>query len=279
MCPRAPCLSPQLCEEKNLVQEQLQAETELYAEAEEMRIRLAAKKQELEEILHEMEARLEEEEDRGQQLQAEKKKMQQQMLVTLMQGLWGGREMKGLRLTGRGRGPSALASSVKGFQNEDDVKVLSVGFLAHLSSMIHSFFSSRFSDGPLRKTWDVAEPLPSQSSERDTCHEKEPQMVREPQLSPCDTGNDCMDVSKSLTLGLGLCRWAALMSPKVWTGFDRQQCVRGGGLHNPRCESQLTWAKSAAHSYAFRLPLFPQRNLKTSWKKKKQPDKNCSWRK
>lgn len=71
----------QLTEEKNLLQEQLQAETELYAEAEEMRIRLAAKKQELEEILHEMEARIEEEEERGQQLQTEKKKLQQQMLV------------------------------------------------------------------------------------------------------------------------------------------------------------------------------------------------------
>ncbi|KAH0632072.1 hypothetical protein JD844_020133 [Phrynosoma platyrhinos] len=70
----------QLTEEKNQLQEQLQAETELYAEAEEMRIRLAAKKQELEEILHEMEARIEEEEERGQQLQAEKKKMQQQMM-------------------------------------------------------------------------------------------------------------------------------------------------------------------------------------------------------
>uniref|UniRef100_A0A8C4V242 Myosin heavy chain 11 n=1 Tax=Falco tinnunculus TaxID=100819 RepID=A0A8C4V242_FALTI len=63
--------------------EQLQAETELYAEAEEMRVRLAAKKQELEEILHEMEARIEEEEERSQQLQAEKKKMQQQMLEQL----------------------------------------------------------------------------------------------------------------------------------------------------------------------------------------------------
>uniref|UniRef100_A0A8C8A6I2 Myosin heavy chain 11 n=1 Tax=Otus sunia TaxID=257818 RepID=A0A8C8A6I2_9STRI len=72
-----------LCEEKNLLQEQLQAETELYAEAEEMRVRLAAKKQELEEILHEMEARIEEEEERSQQLQAEKKKMQQQMLEQL----------------------------------------------------------------------------------------------------------------------------------------------------------------------------------------------------
>ncbi|KAM6113871.1 LOW QUALITY PROTEIN: myosin-11 [Pterocles gutturalis] len=63
----------QLCEEKNLLQEKLQAETEL-AEADEMRVRLAAKKQELEEILHEMEARIEEEEERSQQLQAEKKK-------------------------------------------------------------------------------------------------------------------------------------------------------------------------------------------------------------
>uniref|UniRef100_A0A8D2PHX3 Myosin heavy chain 11 n=1 Tax=Zosterops lateralis melanops TaxID=1220523 RepID=A0A8D2PHX3_ZOSLA len=73
----------QLVEEKNLLAEQLQAETELYAEAEEMRVRLAAKKQELEEILHEMEARIEEEEERSQQLQAEKKKMQQQMLEQL----------------------------------------------------------------------------------------------------------------------------------------------------------------------------------------------------
>uniref|UniRef100_A0AAR2KX92 Myosin, heavy chain 11a, smooth muscle n=1 Tax=Pygocentrus nattereri TaxID=42514 RepID=A0AAR2KX92_PYGNA len=42
-------------------------------------VRLAAKKQELEEILHEMEARLEEEEDRSAALQVEKKKMQQQI--------------------------------------------------------------------------------------------------------------------------------------------------------------------------------------------------------
>ncbi|XP_018419718.1 PREDICTED: myosin-11 isoform X3 [Nanorana parkeri] len=69
----------QITEEKNVLQEQLQAETELYAEAEEMRIRLQAKKQELEEILHEMEARIEEEEERSQQMQAEKKKMLQQM--------------------------------------------------------------------------------------------------------------------------------------------------------------------------------------------------------
>ncbi|KAF3846928.1 hypothetical protein F7725_004006 [Dissostichus mawsoni] len=41
--------------------EQLQAETELFAEAEEMRSRLASKKQELEEILHDLESRLEEE--------------------------------------------------------------------------------------------------------------------------------------------------------------------------------------------------------------------------
>uniref|UniRef100_A0A8C3QDG9 MYH10 protein n=1 Tax=Geospiza parvula TaxID=87175 RepID=A0A8C3QDG9_GEOPR len=63
-------------EEKNILAEQLQAETELFAEAEEMRARLAAKKQELEEILHDLESRVEEEEERNQILQNEKKKMQ-----------------------------------------------------------------------------------------------------------------------------------------------------------------------------------------------------------
>ncbi|XP_071758115.2 myosin-10-like isoform X1 [Centroberyx gerrardi] len=66
----------QLMEEKNILAEQLQAETELFAEAEEMRARLAAKKQELEEILHDLESRVEEEEERNQSLQNEKKKMQ-----------------------------------------------------------------------------------------------------------------------------------------------------------------------------------------------------------
>nr|XP_015800753.2 myosin-10 isoform X3 [Nothobranchius furzeri] len=66
----------QLMEEKNILAEQLQAETELFAEAEEMRARLASKKQELEEILHDLESRLEEEEERGQSMQSEKKKMQ-----------------------------------------------------------------------------------------------------------------------------------------------------------------------------------------------------------
>ncbi|KAK7827496.1 hypothetical protein U0070_026702 [Myodes glareolus] len=65
-----------LLEEKNILAEQLQAETELFAEAEEMRARLAAKKQELEEILHDLESRVEEEEERNQILQNEKKKMQ-----------------------------------------------------------------------------------------------------------------------------------------------------------------------------------------------------------
>ncbi|KAM4635066.1 myosin-9-like isoform 2-T2 [Polymixia lowei] len=67
----------QLNAEKLALQEQLQAETELCAEAEEMRARLAAKKQELEEILHDLEARVEEEEERATHLQTEKKKMQQ----------------------------------------------------------------------------------------------------------------------------------------------------------------------------------------------------------
>uniref|UniRef100_A0A8B9IAB4 Myosin heavy chain 10 n=1 Tax=Anser brachyrhynchus TaxID=132585 RepID=A0A8B9IAB4_9AVES len=66
----------ELLEEKNILAEQLQAETELFAEAEEMRARLAAKKQELEEILHDLESRVEEEEERNQILQNEKKKMQ-----------------------------------------------------------------------------------------------------------------------------------------------------------------------------------------------------------
>uniref|UniRef100_A0A673B8E3 Myosin-10-like n=1 Tax=Sphaeramia orbicularis TaxID=375764 RepID=A0A673B8E3_9TELE len=66
----------QLMEEKNILAEQLQAETELFAEAEEMRARLASKKQELEEILHDLESRLEEEEERTQGMQNEKKKMQ-----------------------------------------------------------------------------------------------------------------------------------------------------------------------------------------------------------
>lgn len=72
----------QLGAEKMALQEQLQAETELCAEAEEMRARLAARKQELEEILHDLEARVEEEEERASQLSTEKKKMQQNIGVS-----------------------------------------------------------------------------------------------------------------------------------------------------------------------------------------------------
>ncbi|XP_075998939.1 myosin-9-like isoform X2 [Genypterus blacodes] len=67
----------QLNAEKMALQEQLQAETDLCAEAEEMRARLAARKQELEEILHDLEARVEEEEERASHLSSDKKKMQQ----------------------------------------------------------------------------------------------------------------------------------------------------------------------------------------------------------
>jgi myosin protein heavy chain len=74
----------QLLEEKNILAEQLQAETELFAEAEEMRARLAAKKQELEEILHDLESRVEEEEERNQILQNEKKKMQAHIQVPVL---------------------------------------------------------------------------------------------------------------------------------------------------------------------------------------------------
>ena len=42
----------------------IQAEIELCGEAEEMRQRLAARKQEMEEIIHDMEARIEEEEEK-----------------------------------------------------------------------------------------------------------------------------------------------------------------------------------------------------------------------
>eukprot|EP00058_Branchiostoma_floridae_P009868 XP_002595356.1 hypothetical protein BRAFLDRAFT_113850 [Branchiostoma floridae] len=66
----------QLLEEKSILAEQLQAETELCQEAEEMRARLSAKKQELEEILHDLESRIEEEEERNTGLLQEKKKMQ-----------------------------------------------------------------------------------------------------------------------------------------------------------------------------------------------------------
>uniref|UniRef100_A0AAQ5YZS4 Myosin, heavy chain 11b, smooth muscle n=1 Tax=Amphiprion ocellaris TaxID=80972 RepID=A0AAQ5YZS4_AMPOC len=69
----------QLMEERAQLESKLQAETELCAEAEEMRVRLEAKKQELEEVLHEMEARLEEEEDRSNALQQERKDMEQQL--------------------------------------------------------------------------------------------------------------------------------------------------------------------------------------------------------
>lgn len=75
----------QLLEEKNILAEQLHAETELFAEAEEMRVRLLTRKQELEEILHDLESRVEEEEERNQSLQNEKKKMQAHIQVVPVQ--------------------------------------------------------------------------------------------------------------------------------------------------------------------------------------------------
>lgn len=64
-----------------MLTDQLQAEAELFAEAEEMRARLASRKQELEDVLGELETRLEEEEERTLQLTNEKKKMQQHVQV------------------------------------------------------------------------------------------------------------------------------------------------------------------------------------------------------
>ncbi|XP_065073344.1 myosin heavy chain, non-muscle isoform X1 [Ochlerotatus camptorhynchus] len=63
-------------EEKTHLAEQLQAEIELCAEAEEGRARLAARKQELEELMQDLEARIEEEEERVNALSSEKKKLQ-----------------------------------------------------------------------------------------------------------------------------------------------------------------------------------------------------------
>lgn len=60
-----------------MLADQLQTEAELLAEAEEMRARLASRKQELEEVISELETRLEEEEERSVQQNNEKKKMQQ----------------------------------------------------------------------------------------------------------------------------------------------------------------------------------------------------------
>lgn len=62
--------------EKNDLAAQLQAETELCNEAEEARARLSARKQELEELINELEARIDEEEDQFQAINADKKKLQ-----------------------------------------------------------------------------------------------------------------------------------------------------------------------------------------------------------
>lgn len=69
-----------------MLADQLQAEAELFAEAEEMRASLANRKQELEEVLGEMEIRLLEEEERGVQFAIEKKRMQQNIQVRRLRG-------------------------------------------------------------------------------------------------------------------------------------------------------------------------------------------------
>ncbi|XP_065065923.1 myosin-10-like isoform X1 [Rhopilema esculentum] len=66
----------QILDEKNILAEQLQAETELCQEAEEARNRLLAKKEELEDFITEFEAKLNEEEDKVIKLLDEKKKLQ-----------------------------------------------------------------------------------------------------------------------------------------------------------------------------------------------------------
>ncbi len=71
-------------EEKSVLTDQLQAEAELFAEAEEIRARLASRKQELEDVLGELESRLEEEEERTLQQTNEKKRVQQHVQVRRM---------------------------------------------------------------------------------------------------------------------------------------------------------------------------------------------------
>ncbi|KAM9225902.1 myosin-14 isoform 3-T3 [Dugong dugon] len=84
----------QLEEERTRLAEQLRAETELCNEAEEMRGRLAGRKQELELVVSELEARVGEEEECSRQLQTEKKRLQQhiQELETHLEAEEGARQ-------------------------------------------------------------------------------------------------------------------------------------------------------------------------------------------
>ncbi|KAI4571209.1 hypothetical protein MJG53_013315 [Ovis ammon polii x Ovis aries] len=84
----------QLEEERARLAEQLRSEAELCAEAEETRGRLAARKQELELVVSELEARVGEEEECSRQLQTEKKRLQQhiQELETHLEAEEGARQ-------------------------------------------------------------------------------------------------------------------------------------------------------------------------------------------
>ncbi|XP_016061422.1 PREDICTED: myosin-14 [Miniopterus natalensis] len=84
----------QVEEERTRLAEQLRAEAELCAEAEETRERLAARKQELELVVSELEARVGEEEECSRQLQNEKKRLQQhiQELETHLEAEEGARQ-------------------------------------------------------------------------------------------------------------------------------------------------------------------------------------------
>ncbi|XP_060235826.1 myosin-14 isoform X5 [Meriones unguiculatus] len=84
----------QLEEERSRLAEQLRAEAELCSEAEETRARLASRKQELELVVSELEARVGEEEECSRQLQGEKKRLQQhiQELETHLEAEEGARQ-------------------------------------------------------------------------------------------------------------------------------------------------------------------------------------------
>ena len=70
-----------MTEEKHQLSDQLQEQQNVLTETEEMRSRLAQKKSELEEILADLEARLDDEDERNQQLMQDKKKMQANVKV------------------------------------------------------------------------------------------------------------------------------------------------------------------------------------------------------
>jgi hypothetical protein len=102
-----------LAEERAVLQEQLQQESEERAEAEEVRERIAMRKAELEEMLQDMGARLEDDEERILKAAEEKKKLQDTVrvrsnIILLCSYLF---DIVGSRRTTRRRGGSTPKAS------------------------------------------------------------------------------------------------------------------------------------------------------------------------